>query len=125
MSRFVLAMCLLFMSRPAFADTASEVMALYQRFATAQNAHNAQAISAELLQSPKFLWVSDGKTFWGSDTAVERMSMFQASEVWRVEPALDQAQIIEQGKDTALLHMPLELDLQRSECRRHTLQLMD
>ncbi len=35
--------------------------------------------------------------------------MFQASEVWRVEPNLEQADVVEVNAETAFLHMPLEL----------------
>ena len=109
MSRVLIAVCMLLFSQAAFADSGAEVKDLYRRFAAAQNAHDAAAISAELVQSPQFLWVSDGKSFWGPEIAIKRMSMFQGSEVWRVVPALDQARVVDLDEKSAFLHMPLEL----------------
>ena len=83
--------------------------ALYQRFAAAQNARDAKAIAAQLLQPPAFLWVSDGKSIWGSEATIGRMPSFQSAEIWRVEPKLAEAKIIETNAGTAYLHMPLDL----------------
>src|SRR5690348_4334264 len=82
----------LIMIAPALAaDPASEVRALYQRFAAAQNAHDLAAVRPLLLDSPRFLWVSDGQSFWGPDAVLTRMASFQRAEVWRVEPDLARA----------------------------------
>jgi ketosteroid isomerase-like protein len=95
----------------ARADTRGDVLALYGRFADAQNARDLVRVKAVLLDSPDFLWVSDGKSVWGRDALVERMSRFQTLEVWRVEPLLAQARIVEISADVAYLHMPLDLHL--------------
>ena len=50
---------------PPRPTTASEVRALYQRFAAAQNARDLEQVRPLLLDSPTFLWVSDGQSFWG------------------------------------------------------------
>lgn len=88
-----------------------EVMSLYGRFAAAQNARDLAAVRTLLLDSPDFLWVSDGKSVWGRDALVERMSRFQTLEVWRVEPLLDRARVVEVSRGVAYLHMPLDLHL--------------
>ena len=108
-SGLLIALCCMLFSAAAFADTDSEVRALYQRFAAAQNARDAKAISAQLLHSPSFLWVSDGKSIWGSEATIGRMPSFQSAEIWRVEPKLAEAKVIETSAGTAYLHMPLDL----------------
>src|SRR5258708_25066671 len=70
----------------AAADPASEALALYRRFVAAQNAGDLAAVEAALLDSPKFLWVSDGMSIWGRKATLERMALFQQAELWHVEP---------------------------------------
>jgi ketosteroid isomerase-like protein len=93
------------------ADTRSDVLAAYDRFVSAQNQRDLDKVKASLLDSPDFLWVSDGKSVWGRDALVERMARFQTLEVWRAEPLLDRAKVVEVSPDVAYLHMPLDLQL--------------
>ena len=92
-----------------WAGPAEEAQTLYARFAAAQNARDLERVKATLSASPRFLWVSDGKSFWGRETMIARMSSFQEAEVWRVEPGLDKAVAVEVGADAAFLHLPLVL----------------
>jgi ketosteroid isomerase-like protein len=98
-----------FLGLGSVAGTAEELRALYARFLAAQNAHDVAAVRPHLLDSPRFLWVSDGKSFWGRETMLERMASFQEAEVWRVDPGLDKAVAVEMGPDAGYLHLPLEL----------------
>jgi len=91
------------------AGNADEVRALYSRFYTAQNARNLDEVKAQFLDSPDFLWVSDGKSFWSREATLERMKMFQVNEVWRVEPDLKNAKVIEVSDTVAYLHLTLDL----------------
>jgi hypothetical protein len=91
------------------AGTDEDVRALYSRFAAAQNARDLDQVRTLLLDSPNFLWVSDGKSFWGPDRMIERMAQFQRAEVWQVVPALDRASVVELDDRTAFMHLPLEL----------------
>jgi hypothetical protein len=93
----------------ASAGPAEEVRAVYDRFVSAQNAHDLVGVRAVLLDSPRFLWVSDGKSVWGPDRTLERMAQFQRAEVWRVEPDLAVAVAVPMGADVAFLHLPLAL----------------
>jgi hypothetical protein len=68
----------------AFAGTAEEVRATYLRFAEAQNARDPARIGAFFIDGPDFLWVSDGKSFWGREAVLQRMGGFQKAAVWRV-----------------------------------------
>jgi hypothetical protein len=100
---------------PARADDASSVVATYQAFVAAQNSGDLEGVRALFTQAPRFLWVSDGLSIWGRDAALERMSLFRASEVWQVTPDLDRAVPVVLDDHVAYLHLPLDLEIgQRS-----------
>jgi len=86
-----------------------ELRATYERFVTAQNARDLRAAREVLLDSPQFLWVSDGKTFWGRETMLARMARYQQAEFWHADPDLDQAAFVEVTPDSGYMHMPLRL----------------
>jgi ketosteroid isomerase-like protein len=94
---------------PALAKPADEARALYLRFVAAQNARDLDGVRVVLLDSPAFLWVSDGRTVWGREPTLARMASFQTASVWRVTPDLGAARAVELGPDAAYLHLPLEL----------------
>jgi ketosteroid isomerase-like protein len=108
---WILLAAMIWMSSSAKADTRTDVLALYNAFAAAQNVRDPVRIKAVLLDSPDFLWVSDGKSVWGREALLERMSRFQTLEVWRVEPLLDRARVVEVSADVAYINMPLDLHL--------------
>ena len=93
----------------ARADWSDEVRATYLAFVAAQNARDLKAVRALLLDSPRFLWVSDGHSVWGRDATIARMASFQEAEVWRVEPSLSEAIPVRVGDGAAFLHLPLRL----------------
>lgn len=86
-----------------------ELRAAYEQFVTAQNARDLASVRELLLDSPQFLWVSDGKTFWGRETMLARMARYQQAEVWRASPDLDKASFVEVTPDSGYVHMPLTL----------------
>jgi ketosteroid isomerase-like protein len=96
---------------PARADGEAAVRDLYGRFLAAQNARDLAAVRTTLWASPKFLWVSDGRPFWGPDALVERMGAFQRAEVWRVDPAFERSRVVEVAPDAAFLSVPLVLTI--------------
>ena len=93
----------------ASADPAGEALALYRRFAAAQNDGDLAAVEAVLLDSPRFLWVSDGMSIWGRPATLQRMALFQQEEIWHVEPDLAKAVAVPVDDKTAFLHLPLIL----------------
>ncbi|MBY0227592.1 MAG: nuclear transport factor 2 family protein [Hyphomicrobium sp.] len=92
-----------------------EVRALYDRFVTAQNARDLDAVRQMLSDRPNFLWISDGKPFWGREAMIGRMASFQQAEVWRVEPEFASSKVVQIDGETAYLHIPLVLVLGRKE----------
>lgn len=101
----------LLLAPAARADTTDEVIATYNSFAAAQNARDLGRVKDLFLDSPSFLWVSDGKSVWGREAVIARMSKFQTLDVWRVEPLLERARVVEINGTAAYLHMPLDLYL--------------
>ncbi|MBI1779484.1 MAG: nuclear transport factor 2 family protein [Proteobacteria bacterium] len=97
------------LASPARAGTSEDVRTLYNTFAAAQNAHDLKMVESLFLDSPKFLWVSDGLSIWGREATLKRMALFQEAETWRVEPALEKATVVEVCGDTAFYHLPLDL----------------
>ncbi|WP_226579085.1 nuclear transport factor 2 family protein [Acuticoccus sediminis] len=93
------------------ADVTEMVVAAYRAFLEAQNARDLQAVRAALWDSPDFLWVSDGRPFWGPDALVERMGQFQKAEVWHVTPDLEASRVVPLGPGVAYLLLPLVLSI--------------
>jgi SnoaL-like domain len=107
-----LALCLLSLSgSAAFAGTAEELRVLYERFLSAQNSRDIARVRPLLLDAPRFLWVSDGKSFWGREAMLARMASFQEAEVWEVDPDLEKAIAVEIGREAGYLHLPLLLTI--------------
>jgi uncharacterized protein (TIGR02246 family) len=94
---------------PARADWAEEVRATYERFVAAQNARDLRRVRELLLDSPQFLWVSDGMSVWGREAMLERMASFQEAEVWHVEQDLARTEPVRVNEATAFLNLPLTL----------------
>lgn len=110
-----LALCLLATSGPVHAGSKEDVRDLYNRFVSAQNARDLAAVRRLLSNAPDFLWVSDGMPVWGADAMIARMSSFQKSEVWRVEPDFARSRAVEYSSDVAMLHLPLTLAIGASD----------
>jgi hypothetical protein len=108
-SLVAIAWFILFSVSCSASGTKDDVRALYLRFVTAQNIRNLDEVGAHFIDSPEFLWVSDGKSFWGRKATLERMKGFQEAEVWRVEPDLQGAKVVEVTESTAYLHLALDL----------------
>jgi ketosteroid isomerase-like protein len=92
----------------AHAGNSEDVRALYNQFVEAQNERDLTKVEDFLLDTPKFLWVSDGMSIWGRKAVIDRMSTFQQSEI-HVTPDLPRAMPVELTDTTAFLHLPLEL----------------
>jgi len=93
----------------AHAAQRDEIKATYERFVAAQNDRNLAAVRTLLLDSPQFLWVSDGRSFWGPETMLARMATYQQAKFWRAYPDLERAAFVEVTPDSGYIHMPLLL----------------
>jgi len=95
----------------AWAGPTDEAKALYERFVVAQNASDFRALETVLLDSPRFLWVTNGLSVWGRDPAIRRMADYHTAEIWHIEPDRARAVAVEVNASTAYLHVPLELEI--------------
>src|SRR6516225_7765117 len=75
------------MIKPAVATPEDEVRSAFDRFVTAQNAHDIKAVESLLLGSPDFLWVTRGAPIWGQDAALKRFAALYEG-TWRLDPEL-------------------------------------
>lgn len=87
------------------------IMAVYRDFVAAQNARDIEAVGAFFIDGPEFLWVSDGRPYWGREATLERMALFQGAEIWRVIPDLENARAVMLGAEVAMLHFDLILEI--------------
>jgi ketosteroid isomerase-like protein len=96
-------------------NVTEDVLALYRNFANAQNRRDLDATRERLWDGPAFLWISDGKPFWGREAMLRRMAQFQTAAVWKVDPEYGSARVVEVGPEAAYLHIPLVLVLGSEE----------
>ena len=90
-----------------------EILSVYEAFKEAQNARDLERVGAFFIDDPDFLWVSDGQSFYGRETVLARMGRFQKAELWRVDPDLDGARVIQVAENVAILHLTLTLEIGR------------
>jgi hypothetical protein len=84
-----------------------DVLALFGRFVTAQNAHNRALVADGLLDSKDFVWAQyGGNSVWGRDQA---MAAFEESwqGSWKLEPQLKESRIASVAPGAAVLITPL------------------
>jgi ketosteroid isomerase-like protein len=93
----------------AHADPAAEARALYDRFVMAENASDFDAVRSVLLDSPRFLWVTNGLSIWGSGEAIRRMADYHTAEIWHILREAARAIAVTVNAETSFLHVPLEL----------------
>jgi hypothetical protein len=96
-------------SPPAFAGPAEEATHLYDQFVIAQNASDFGAVAKLLLDSPKFLWVTNGLAIWGRDAAIKRMADYHTAEIWHIEPDRTRSVAVAVNDRTSFINVPLEL----------------
>lgn len=99
------------LAAPAFAGPVEEARALYARFVAAQNAHDFDGVRDVILDSPGFLWISNGLALWGPDAMIERLRRFHANEVWHIEPDERHARAVGVTPDSAVVNLPLTLTI--------------
>lgn len=111
LSRRSLAALPLLVSVPAQADPLDEVRETYRRFVAAQNSRDADAVRGFLLDSRDYLWISDGRAYWGPEAMLARFSGFQRLEIWEARPDWAGMRGVLVAPDVALLHFQLDLAL--------------
>jgi ketosteroid isomerase-like protein len=92
--------------KPAVAAPEDEVRSTFDRFVTAQNAHDIKAVESLLLASPDFLWITRGAPVWGQDAALKRFAALYEG-TWQLDPELTSLKVIMVGEGVAQVYIPI------------------
>jgi hypothetical protein len=102
---------LLAVSGSAKAGAEDEVRLLFDKFVTAQNAHDLKTVGEILEDSPHFLWITrdpqSGRPapFWGRAAALKRFEQYYQG-TWKLEPKPDEIKVTELSSGVAQLVAP-------------------
>ena len=106
----ILAATLMLSAGLASADVNADVKATFDRFVTAQNAHDLSAVRDLLLDSPTFLWVTRGAPIWGRDAALKRFETnYQGT--WKLAPEGSSLKIMVLSETSAQLFVPVVFNI--------------
>lgn len=99
------------LSFPAAADQIddADIIAAYTSVNDAQNERDLYKVGVHFIDGPDFLWVSDGRSYWGREATLKRIGLFQGAAFWRVEPNRERARVVTLSPDNAMLNMRLVL----------------
>ena len=92
--------------KPAVAAPEDEIRSTFDRFVTAQNAHDIKTVESLLLGSPDFLWITRGAPVWGQDAALKRFAALYEG-TWRLDPELTSLKVIVIGESVAQVYVPI------------------
>jgi uncharacterized protein (TIGR02246 family) len=90
----------------ASAAPEDEVRATFDRFVTAQNAHDVKAVEALLADTPNFLWITRGTPVWGREAALKRFATLYEG-TWRLDPELSGMKVIAIDENVAQIYVPI------------------
>jgi ketosteroid isomerase-like protein len=100
----------LLVSGSAFGANEDDVRAVFDRFVTAQNAHDVAAVRDLLLDSPSFLWITRGSPIWGREAALKRFeALYQGT--WKLTPDNGGLKVIVLSDTTAQLFVPIMFNI--------------
>lgn len=87
-----------------------DVRGVFERFVSAQNAHDGAAVRELLLDSPNFLWVTRGAPIWGRDAALKRFeALYQGT--WKLSPDPSKVKVVLVNETTAQLYVPITFNI--------------
>ena len=106
----MLAVVLTLFTEHAFASADDDVKAIFDRFVTAQNAHDVSAVRDMLWDSTNFLWVTRGTPIWGRDAALKRFeTLYQGT--WKLSPDTSNLRVVLLSDSTAQLFVPIMFNI--------------
>jgi hypothetical protein len=89
-----------------------EIRRTFERFVSAQNAHDAAAVRELLWDAPGFLWITRGNVIWGREEAMKRFEANYAG-TWRLDADWPQLRVTVLNATTAQVFIPLALPCHR------------
>jgi ketosteroid isomerase-like protein len=90
------------------AATEDEVRAAFDKFVSAQNAHDLKAVESLLLDSPNLLWITRGKPVWGREEALKSLEG-RYKGTWRLEPDRSEFRVIPVVRRVVQVYAPMQL----------------
>ena len=92
--------------RSEAATLEDEVRSTFERFVTAQNAHDEKEVSDLLIDTSDFLWITRGTAVWGRDAAMKRFAaLYQGT--WQLAPDPSGLKVVIIGDGVAQLYVPI------------------
>jgi ketosteroid isomerase-like protein len=86
----------------AVATSESEVLAAFDHFVAAQNAHDLPAVRGLLLDDPGFLWITRGSQVWGREAALARFqNLYEGT--WSLDVDRASTKVVMRGNSVAQL----------------------
>jgi len=83
-----------------------EVRAAFERFVSAQNAHDPAAVGALLDERADFLWITRGTAIWGRAGALQRFTMLYEG-TWKLDPEWPALRVMPLSADAAHVMVPV------------------
>jgi hypothetical protein len=115
----------MFASTTILATVEDDVKATFDRFVTAQNAHDTSAVRDLLSDSPGFVWITRGTPIWGRDAALKRYEMLYQG-TWRLSPDTSALRVTVLSDTTAQLFVPILFNIgPQGQAATETLFLMN
>ena len=94
----------------ASAAPEDEVRATFERFVTAQNAHDVKAVEALLQEFPDFLWITRGVPVWGREAALKRFEALYEG-TWHLDPEAAGIKVMMIGDAAAQIYVPIMFNI--------------
>jgi hypothetical protein len=105
-TRVLVATAALFYAGLCTASPEEEIRTGFDRFVSAQNAHDLGAVKALLNDDPSFLWVTRGNVVWGVEPSLERFAaLYQGT--WSLAPDRSALRIALVTDSVAQLEVPV------------------
>lgn len=96
--------------RPAQASDEDEIKSTFERFVSAQNAHDLASVGDLLLDSPDFLWITRGTPIWGRKAALEKFdSLYKGT--WKLNPDLANLKVIPLSRTSVQIFIPITFNI--------------
>src|SRR5438067_8904892 len=106
LSLLTVAFAMSMFARQVVAGSEEDVRAQLDRFIAAQNAHDLNALSELLLDSPAFLWITRGMPVWGREAALKRFEVLYQG-TWKLEARQDELKVTMLHADVAQIFLPI------------------
>ena len=94
----------------ALAGVSDDAKTTFERFVSAQNAHDLSAVRDLLLDSPDFLWITRGTPVWGREAALKRFeTLYQGT--WKLSPDFANLKVVSLSDKSVQIFVPITFNI--------------